>query len=91
MLIGTYFENLWILDATMISKILDSANAMARCIGKRDKRSRNRTAGVLEIEMLTVQKIVYIDGWVGHFEQVPRGYDTWSGIDQGTIHIEETM
>ena len=30
-LIGTHFENLWILDATMFPEILDSANAMGRC------------------------------------------------------------
>jgi hypothetical protein len=77
MLISTHFENLWILDATMVSEILDSSNAMGRCIG-----------GEIEIEKqcignrrLTAQNIVYIDGWIGFLEQVPGAFDTWSGID----------
>ena len=41
--------------------------------------------------MLTVQHMVYIESWVGFQKQVPRAFDTWSGIDQGTIHIAETV
>jgi hypothetical protein len=41
--------------------------------------------------MLTVQNMVYIDSWVGFPKQVPRAFDTSSGIDQGTIHIAETI
>ena len=33
-LINSYFEDLWILDATMIPEIIDSANAMTSCIRK---------------------------------------------------------
>ena len=46
---------------------------------------------VLEIEVLTAQDMVYIDCWVGFSKQVPRAFDTCSGIDQRTIHIEETI
>ena len=41
--------------------------------------------------MLTAQNMVYIDSWVGFSKQVPRAFDTWSGIDQRTIHIAEAI
>ena len=54
------------------------------------EKSRDRTA-MFWRAMLTAQNMVYIDGWVGFSEQVPRAHDTCSGIDQGAVHIEETM
>ena len=70
----------------MIPEILDSANAMGRCIRKKSIEIEQQKI----VERLTAQNVIHIDSWVGFLKQFPRAYDTWSGIDQGTIHIEET-